>query len=72
MPKLYNSRQKKIFKLLSQLGHKIIGKLYVRVYLHHLLFSVSFVNIFFSTVSVSMSHDEKRTCLVYSNTYLKL
>jgi len=73
MSKLYNSRQKKgTFKLLSQLWHKIIGNLYVGVYLHHFLFSISFADIFFSTLSVNMTHEEKRTCLVHRDIYLNL
>lgn len=73
MSKLYNRRQKKgIFKLLSQLQLKIIGNLYDGVYLHRLLFSVSFADIFFSTVSVNMSREEKRTYLVHRDIYLSL
>ena len=73
MSKLYNSRQKKgIFKLLLQLCRKIIGNLYVRVYLHRLLFSISFADIFFCAVSVNMSQEEKRTCLVHRDIYLNL
>lgn len=75
MSKLYNSRPKKkkereVSKLLAQLWHEIKGNLCIGIYLHHLLFSVSFADIFFSTVSINISHEEERTCLVHRNIYL--
>lgn len=72
--KIYNSWPKKRghFRLLSQLWHNSIGNLYVGVYLHYLLFSVSFADIFFSTLSVNMSHEEKRIGLVHRDTSMNL
>lgn len=65
-----DQKKREVFKLLAQLWHEIKGNLCIGIYLHHLLFSVSFADIFFSTVSVNISHEEERTCLVHRNIYL--